>query len=113
MKLPYYDQAVIAKAKITHYLLDKSHKQGGQKANFFLRFGFSVAKWEQFAYALLQHAATHEVATTVVTGEGIHYVVEGTLYSPDGRNPLVRTVWAIDIGSTIPRLITAYPLRRI
>jgi hypothetical protein len=29
---------------------------------------------------------------------------------PDGRAPMVRTVWTIDEGQTLPRLITAYPL---
>ena len=29
---------------------------------------------------------------------------------PDGRRPRVCTVWQIDEGQTVPRLITAYPL---
>jgi hypothetical protein len=30
--------------------------------------------------------------------------------TPDGRTPLVRSVWFIDTGTEIPRFATAYPL---
>ena len=33
----------------------------------------------------------------------------GDLEAPDGRRPLVRTVWILAKGSAEPRLVTAYP----
>lgn len=111
MKLPNAKQAIIAPQKITHYLLNTTHPRGGPKAAFFLHFGFSVAQWEQLAEALLQHATMHSVATTLETPEGIHYVIDGALLTPDERNPVVRAVWTIDTGSMRPRLITAHPLK--
>ncbi|MEZ4618065.1 MAG: hypothetical protein R2867_21490 [Caldilineaceae bacterium] len=111
MKLPHVERAVIAPAKITHYLLNTTHPRGGPKAVFFLQFGFSVAQWELLAEALLQHAATHTVTSTLATPEGILYVIDGALATPDGRNPAVRVVWAIDADNTVPRLITAHPLK--
>jgi hypothetical protein len=30
--------------------------------------------------------------------------------TPDGRKPVVRSVWFIEHGSQTPRFVTAYPL---
>jgi Domain of unknown function (DUF6883) len=35
----------------------------------------------------------------------------GSMVSPDGRNPLMRTVWILEKGEDAPRLVTAYPLQ--
>lgn len=43
---------------------------------------------------------------------GRRYFVEGPLTPPDGRDPLVRSVWLIETRADTPRLVTAYPLRR-
>src|SRR5260370_135705 len=42
--------------------------------------------------------------------QGPRYEVEGELAAPDGRRPRIRTVWQIDTGQIVPRLITAYPV---
>ena len=112
MYLPNVRHAEVAESKIVDYLLSATHPEGRDKANFFLRFGFSPDHWEEFADALKRHAATHEVTNTIATLSGLRYQVEGALKSPDGRNPRIRTIWQIDTGSLIPRLITAYPARR-
>jgi hypothetical protein len=110
MKLPNAEKAVVAERKLTSYLLDETHPSGKHKAAFFKRFGFETEKWTVLKMALLQHATAHEIAGTLRTEEGTHYVLEGDLQTPDGRNPQVRSVWAIDTGSDVPRFITAYPL---
>ncbi len=94
------------------YLLNQEHPRGKDKAAFFTRFGFSVAEWKVLAEALVTHAEAHEVSDTLHTAEGSHYVIEGELQTPDGRNPAIRTVWVIDTGSEIPRFVTAYPLKK-
>ena len=43
------------------------------------------------------------------TGLGPRYEVRGELETPDGRRPLICTVWQLDADQTVPRLITAYP----
>ncbi|MCC5667709.1 hypothetical protein LC653_28480 [Nostoc sp. CHAB 5784] len=43
---------------------------------------------------------------------GTRYAVEGTLLSPDGRNPVIRSAWFIETGETIPKFVTSYPLKR-
>lgn len=111
MKLPHVAQATVPETKITRYLLNTDHPRGKDKAAFFHRFGFSVAKWETLRDALLAHAAAHEVASTLDTPEGTHYAIDGPLRTPDDRQPRIRTIWAVDTGSTMPRFITAYPLK--
>jgi hypothetical protein len=110
MKLPNLDNAYVPPEKIRDYLLNESHEQGGSKASFFLHFGFSVAEWESLVKASLLHAHNNEVVKVEATHFGTRYVIEGTLSSPDGRNPRVRVVWFISRGKNAPRLVTAYPL---
>ena len=108
------------------YLLAVTSSGSRRKAAFFLSFGFSIDCWQEFAEALKLHGRTHEVANTVETPHGpwsmvhgpwsmVHgprYHVDGTIESPDGRNPRVRTVWQVDAGSDYPRFITAFQRRR-
>lgn len=112
MRLPNFEEAVIPESKILKYLLDEAHPTGKHKAVFFKRFGFDIERWTVLKIALLQHAADHEISSTLSTTEGIHYVVEGELETPDGRNPQIRSVWVIDMESEMPRFITAYPLAK-
>jgi hypothetical protein len=63
------------------------------------------------ADALRQHAADHEVVRVEDTPIGTLYVIEGVLLTPDGRAPMIRTVWFIEHGEDTPRLTTAYPLK--
>lgn len=110
MKLPNYEQAIAPQKKITAYLLSLTHPDGKSKAQFFLKFGFTVDDWAIMAIAFINHAADHELAKIEASPFGIRYVIEGELITPDGRNPPVRSVWFIDIGDDTPRLISAYPL---
>jgi hypothetical protein len=112
MKLPNAASAIVAEEKITAYLLSPSHVQGGSKANFFLRFGFSPDHWEVLADALRDHALANEVVTVQETAYGTRYTVEGPILSPDGRNPRVRVGWYVRHGEDMPRLATAVPRRR-
>ncbi|GIL13272.1 MAG: hypothetical protein BroJett038_19920 [Chloroflexota bacterium] len=111
MKLPNREKAVVPRPKIVHYLLDLSSENGRAKARFFLTFGFTIETWEVMAQALRQHAHDHEVTRIEKRPPfGIHYVIEGTLNTPDGRNPAVRVIWIIDEDDDIPRLVSAYPM---
>ncbi len=111
MKLPNWEKAVIAESKLVRYLLDLTSENGKAKAQFFLAFGFTIENWQIMADALKQHANDHEVTKVEERPPfGIHYVVEGTLHTPDGRDPSVRVIWIIDDGDDVPRLVSAYPL---
>jgi hypothetical protein len=109
-RVPNFQQAIVPQAKITRYLLDPTHREGGDKAIYFLSFGFSVAKWEDMASALKTHIASFSISSERKTAYGVNYAVEGMLQTPDGRNPNVRTVWKIEKGKVIPAFVTAYPM---
>lgn len=110
MNLPNVEAAQVEREKITGYLLSSTHRDGRGKHDFFVRFGFSPLHWERLAEALVRHASEHEVLAHEPTQFGIRFVIEGPLSSPDGRKPLVRSVWFLDTREGAPRLVTAYPV---
>jgi hypothetical protein len=61
--------------------------------------------------ALRELAEQGDVAESSKSVHDEKYVVDGTLsgHTQESRRPSVRTVWIIDRGGTVPRLVTAYP----
>ena len=107
--MPNADRAVVAREKITEYLLSPTHPDGESKARFFTRFGFTTEHWEVFAEALCALCLENEVVETSETVHGIKHVIIGVIRTPDGRDPTIITVWQIDRGAEYPRFISAYP----
>jgi hypothetical protein len=107
--LPGADRIVIFRAKLVGYLLNAAHPDGGPKARFFERFGFAAGRWRELADALRRHAQTHP-ARAEPSPYGTRWIVEGTISTPSGRSPRVRSVWFTDTAGAAPRLVTAYPL---
>ncbi len=91
------------------HLLSLDHPDGHGKAVFFARFGFTAAEWEELARAFVRHAYENDLVERAEALYGVQYVVEGPLKAPDGRTPLVRSVWEQRPGERGPRLVTAYP----
>ena len=110
MILPNAHIAIVDQNKVTNYLLAFDHPEGAGKAVFFRHFGFTVGEWQILAKTLIKHAQSHPVASISDTEHGTKYRVEGRIECPDGRFPTIRAVWIVDIGSEVPRLVTAYPL---
>jgi len=110
MNLPHAKRVRVERKKIVEYLLSASHPDGSSKARFFASFGFAVARWTILAEALKKHGRTHSVISAVESKHGTRYTVDGYLYTPDGREPRIRTVWILPKNSKSPRLITAYPI---
>ncbi len=111
-RLPDAERAVVPEQKVRAYLLSETHPDGRGKARFFSGYGYSDADWQTLAAALRRHPGEHSVAEIVETPFGVRYVVDGSLPTPDGRNPNVRTVWFIEREGGAPRLVTAYPVKR-
>lgn len=107
MKLPNADRAVVDLAKVTDYLLNASHPDNGGKAQFFVSLG--LGEPAALIEALSRVAVAGEVVVQTESPHGLKFVVDGTIQSPSGRQPTVRTVWIIDAGEDSPRLVTAYP----
>ena len=111
MKLPNVAEALISAGKVTGYLLSPTHRDGRHKAAFFTASGFALEAWQELASALRKHAADHEVSKVESTPFGTRYVIEGTMETPLGRSPSIRSVWFLETNQEIPRFVTAYPLK--
>ena len=109
MNLPNKDQLVIERKEVRDYLLSSSHPTGQGKAEFFAAMGFQRESWEVLANALRQVACNCPVTKSMTSPRGQKYIVDGELATPHGQRPLIRTVWVVDAGRTVPRLVTAYP----
>ncbi len=110
MTLPNLDRAVIRTEKISDYLLSTVHPAGRHKARFFVLFGFSRNEPKALVQSLIEHARSNEVSAVDRTAFGTRYTIDGTVVSPDGRNPRLRVIWFIESGRDIPYFVTAYPL---
>lgn len=106
--LPGAENLHVEEKKVTGYLLNLDHDEGGSKARFFCDRGFVLPEREEFAHALRQHGKTQPVTEQETTRHGEKYVVECQLVSPDGQNPCILSVW-IKEGTKPLRLVTAHP----
>lgn len=111
MRLPNGENASVPLAKLTGYLLSRSHPVGGSKARFFHGIGFDEAHAGELARALRAIAASEEMSETVPSRFGTKYIVDGPLDTPLGGRVRVRTVWIVERGDDRPRFVTAYPSR--
>ncbi len=103
---------LIEPRKITHHLLNETHRAGGPKARFFVRFGFSLADPNRLAFALLDHSTEAHLVRDASSGlDDRKLVFEGPIQAPDGRAPRVRTIWSVGSDGHA-RFITAIPLTR-
>lgn len=108
-KLENADKALVEVAKLKDYLLSLTHPEGKAKAKFFKRFGFSEEKPEQLEVSLRMHGQTQPVVETKITEHGVKHILECNVQTPDGRNPCMRSVWIVEEGDNVPRLVTVYP----
>ena len=95
MKLPNASQARVDREKIVDYLLNPAHPDNSGKAEFFQSLGFQSVDWKVLADAFRILAGRAEVLRSVT--------------SPRGKSAQVQTIWIVDSGSEVARLVTAYP----
>ena len=109
MKLPNPEKAVVELEKVANYLLNAAHPDNGGKAAFFEELGFRRADPETLAKALQKLAHQAEVTQTATSPHGQKYVMVGQIKSPVGKAADVQTIWIVDKGMDVARLVTAYP----
>ena len=109
MKIPQADQAVIAKDKLCEYLLNPAHRRGASKARLLLSLGYSVEGWQSLEAELRAQHLVADVIREADSDYGKRYEVVAPVLGPSGRAVRFRSIWQIDIGTNVPRLITMYP----
>lgn len=109
MKLPNAAQAAISRIKIVDYLLNVDHSEGGSKAKLLISLGYSIANWRRLEEDLRQMHLVEDVVSVRSTAWGPRYEIVGPLTGPVGDTVMFRSVWQIDLGTDVPRLITMYP----
>ncbi len=100
---------LITEAKVLEYLLNAEHPFGKSKAAYFTRFGFSLDAHVVLLEALLAHPDSNQIIAVQENNFGTKSIVQCTLRTPDGRDPCIRSVWFLEKGSKLQRLVTAYP----
>jgi hypothetical protein len=100
---PQRGQRLYRSPKLTYLLATNAGK-----ARFFALYGFDPTRPHELADALRWHVRNRHYDSSQQTMHGMKYVVRCSAPSPDGRNPCIRTIWIVDIGQTVPRLVTSY-----
>ena len=109
MKMPNAAKAVVEREKVADYLLNPAHPDNGGKAEFFGKLGFRRNEWEILAAALRTLAQTADAAHRTESPHGQKYVIVGRIEAPAGKAARVQTIWIVDKGLDVTRLVTAYP----
>jgi hypothetical protein len=109
VKLPNAEKAIVEREKVADYLLNAAHPDNGGKAAFFEGLGFRRAQSETLAKALRELARQAEVRQTATSPHGRKYVIVGQIKSLTGKAADVQTIWIVDKGVDVARLVTAYP----
>lgn len=107
--VPNRDQATVSHRKVVDYLLSPTHPVGRSKAAFLNRHGFDLSNPDVLIDAVLDHVRDNEIAEVQTSRYGSKFRVDGPLPTPDGRSPMVSTVWIIDAEGVAPRFVTAFP----
>jgi hypothetical protein len=102
--------AVVSEDKIRRYLL--APRDRNDKSAFFAKAGYSQERWQQLAADIREQLLPGEAILSQRTEFGELYTVTGVLTGPNGGSRRVVSVWIVEHGTGVTRLVTAYPERR-
>jgi hypothetical protein len=109
-KLPNAQSAIVEFAKLRDYCLNAEHPRGRHKARVFreaLGLTGADAKWLQ--QQILSGIQTYSAQNQEGDSFGSRWRVDIPMTRQD-RSAVVRTVWMINFGESLPRLITCWVL---
>ena len=101
------DRAIIEEQKLRDYLLNPDHERNNGKWRLFAALGYTQRNWERMAEDLREQHHTQECEFSRVTVHGDNYTIVAWLQGPLG-SANIESVWQFDLGSDVPRLISAY-----
>jgi hypothetical protein len=109
-RLPHCDQAILDVRKIEDYCLSPSHPRGRHKARVFreaLDLQRSDALW--LRDALLQAARSAEAFRDGQDAWGTYWRLDANLRR-QGKSAVVRMIWIVRTGESVPRFVTCWVL---
>jgi len=109
MKIPNADRAIIAPEKLRDYLLNPLHRRGGTKAKLLIGLGYRGRDWQRLEDDLRQQHLANDVTAMTQTEYGVRFEIVAPVATPAGQRIVFCSVWQIDQGADVPRLITLYP----
>lgn len=108
--LPAYVNARIDPIKLSGYCLSASHLRGRHKARVFAEvLGIDQADAEWFRLAILEGLAENDAVLQDRDDYGQRWKVD-MLLTRQNRRAVVRTIWILVEGETIPRFVTCWVL---
>jgi hypothetical protein len=102
-------QRRLSPEKLRDYLLNPAHRRGSAKARVLIRCGYRAEAWQQLEANLRTQHLTADFAVAKPNSFGRRFVIQAPLATPSGRRILFHSIWQIDDGTDVPRLITMYP----
>lgn len=85
MKLPYKENSLVPRRKLTNYLLSETHPVGNSKSKFFRKLGFDKTNIEKLIQVLLQ-IADGDVKDKKELTYGVNYVIDWKHSHPVWKN---------------------------
>jgi hypothetical protein len=108
------DKAIVSIEKLVKYSLDVNHEVGKNKALLFQSvFGITDQDADCLSKSLCIALPNGKFVKESLSDWGRKITLDLEIIGKNGNTGIVRTVWQYDIGSEIPRLITAYVNRRV
>lgn len=108
MRLPNGNAAIVEDRKLREYVLNPAHPVGRHHAVLFERLlGINLTNPNLLKEALLEAARVASVDRETATLFGTKYELRFDLSGPMGKRRLV-SVWIVDRGEGIPRLVTCF-----
>jgi hypothetical protein len=108
--LPNHQAAEIDLAKLRDYCLNPAHPRGRHKARpFQSALGIGVTDAEWLRLALIANVSISDADRQATDQYGERWRAD-ILVTRQTRHVVVRTIWLIRTGETIPRLVTCWVL---
>lgn len=110
MDVSIFETVVIEDSKITEYLLNVNHPEGGTKAAYFIQHGFNPEQPKVMKQFLLTHLLQRSSVEIVETRFGTKHILTGKIKFPDDDEFILRSVWMKPAKENILKFVTAYPI---
>ena len=105
--LPNAITATTSQNKIQSYLLNSNHPRGKEKAKVINSvLGFHYENWQELSDIIYDAVQNSNYTEKIGTSYGDRYIIPIEVKGKKQRTMVLKTVWQIDKGSNIPRLIT-------